>query len=126
MRLFARQRFAHLALYATLGHCALACGADTDRAPPIGSPTGPIGPIVEKGGNSSADNAGQPGTSLAGGAATTIGTGGDTPGTGGARFGVAGNSAGGNAFGSGGSTTGSDPFGIGGGTRNAFSGMSPF
>ena len=107
MRLFARQQFAHLALFATLARCTLACGADTDHAPPIGSPT-PTGPIVEQGGGSPSGggSTGRPGDGLGGGAAT-IGTSGNpaTLGTGGdASF--AGNGSGGdNTFGSGGSAT---------------------
>jgi hypothetical protein len=119
MRLFARQQFAHLALFATLARCVLACGADTDHAPPIGSPT-PTGPIVEQGGSSSGGVTGRPGDGFAGGAAT-IGSGGNpaTFGTGGdASF--AGNGSG-NTFGSGGSATASDPFGVGG-TSSGFSG----
>jgi len=119
MRLFARQQFAHLALFATLARCVLACGADSDHAPPIGSPT--PGPIVEQGGSPSGGSTGRPGDGLGGGPAT-IGTGGNsaTLGTGGdASF--AGNGSGGNTFGSGGSATASNPFGVGG-TSSGFSG----
>src|SRR6478609_1951798 len=119
MRLFARPQFARLALFATLARCALACGADTDHAPPIGSPT--PGPIVEQGGSPSGGGStgrpgdGRPGDGLGGGAAT-IGSGGNpaTFGAGGdASF--AGNASGiDNNFGRGGSAAASDPFGVGG------------
>jgi hypothetical protein len=127
MRLFARQQLAHLALFATLARCALACGADSDHPPPIGSPTVPTVPIVEGGGSSAGGSTGQPGTSLAG-AAATIDSGGSSFGSGGSPFGSGGGSplgngsAGGSPFGTGGSATASDPFGIGGSTFSGFSG----
>ena len=119
MSLFTRQQFAQLALFATLARCALACGADTDHAPPIGSPTGPTEPIIEQGGRSSGGSGGQAEAALAGGAAT-IGNPAATPGAGGDNS-FAGNGSGGNTFGVGGSATASDPFGIGG-TSSGFSG----
>lgn len=120
---------ARLVLYATLAHCALACGADTDHGPPIGSPPGPTGPVVNDGGRF--DGGGQ------GGANQNTGGGnpGVTPGITGGTLGAAGNDsigiggsgvAGGDPFGVGGAATGgSNPFGIAG-TPSAFSGTSSF
>ncbi|HEX2672370.1 MAG TPA: hypothetical protein VHM25_15925, partial [Polyangiaceae bacterium] len=64
MRHFVLQRCVYLALYATLARCALACGADTDHGPPIGSPTGPVGPVVSEAGSSA--SAGQTGNHTGG------------------------------------------------------------
>jgi hypothetical protein len=130
MRHFAFRRFAHLTLYATLACCASACGADSDHGPPIGSPTGPIGPIVNEGGAFSGGgsagqpgvnaNAGQPGFGPSGGAF-------NQPGSSGANsFGIGGTgSAGRDSFGVAGFGPGSDPFGVGG-SLNASGGASFF
>jgi len=126
MRLFAI-RFAHLALFATLAHYTLACGADTDHGPTIGAPTVPVGPIVEGGGNSSGGIGGQP--AATGAQPAPIGTGGGFGSGGSGPFGAAGNgSAGSNPFGSGGSASNSDPFGIGGSpnSANPFGGLGSF
>lgn len=126
MRHFVLQRFVRLALYATLARCALACGADTDHGPPIGSPTGPIGPVVSEAGSSA--SAGQAGNNTGG---ASIGTSPDFGGafnsaTGGSAFGAGGSgSAGRDQFGVGGSGPSTDPFGAGGSVTASFGG-SPF
>jgi hypothetical protein len=126
MRHFALQRLVRLTLYAALAHCTLACGADSDHRPPIGTPTGPVGPIVTEGGSSSVG--GQAGTSpsVGGGAIGVTGGGFDVAAGGANPFGVGGTgSAGRDPFGVGGAFTGSDPFGIGG-IPSGISGTSSF
>ncbi|HEY0465684.1 MAG TPA: hypothetical protein VGC79_15830 [Polyangiaceae bacterium] len=115
MRLFALQRTAQLALSVTLAYGALACGADTDHGPTIGSPTGPIGPVVVEAGTSSVG--GQGGNSNNG--TTVPGSGGTfNNGSGGSGvFGTAGNGIVGNA---GNGTGNTDPFGIGGSPTSPF------
>ena len=126
---FSVQRFARLVLYATLSNFALACGADSDHGPPIGSPTGPTGPVVGEAGNfNGAGTGGQFGNPSAGAPAVDPSGGSFNTGTaGGAAFGTGG--SGNDPFGIGGSETGSDPFGIGGGapgTPGASGGLGPF
>lgn len=121
MRLFAPQRFAHLALYATLTRCVLACGADTDHGPTIGSPTGPQGPVVIEAGGSFGGGQGSvnPGTGD-----PINGTGGtlDTGSGGTGVFGTAGSgvvgTAGSGVFGTAGAAS-TDPFGIAGSPSSA-------
>jgi len=129
MRHFILQRCVHLALYATLARYVVACGADTDHGPPIGSPTGPSGPVVSEAGASA--RAGAPGNQNTGGASvgTTSELGGGTfnSATGGTgAFGTGGDgSAGRDQFGVGGSGPGTNPFGAGGSVSASFGG-SPF
>jgi len=124
MRHFALQRLTRLTLYATLAHGALACGADTDRGPPIGSPRGPGGPIVSEGGA----------TNLGGQAGANSSFGGSAPGVSGGAFNASAgafdatagafnaSAGGGNAFAAGGAlgSAGRDPFGVGGGRGDPF------
>jgi hypothetical protein len=126
---FVLQRCARLALYATLARCALACGADTDHGPPIGSPTGPVGPVVNEAGSTASN--GQAGNQNAGGASpgTTPELGGafDSAAGGATVFGFGGNgSAGRDPFGIGGSGPDNNPFGSGGSVSSFSSGGSPF
>lgn len=120
-----------MALCATLAHCALACGADSDHGPPIGSPTGPVGPITNEGGSSNGTGGAGTNANAGTGANPAIdGTSGGAlngPGSAGASsLGIAGaNGPGGDAFGSGGFATGSDPFARAGGL-NAAGGTSFF
>ncbi len=106
MRRISLQRFAQLALCATLAHGALACGADTDRNPPIYSPTGPTGPIIAEAGNGniSTGSGGALGANpSAGGAPSTTGDSTIAATAGAAALGVGGNgSTNSNTFGSGG------------------------
>jgi len=122
---FASQRFVRLTLYATLARCALACGADSDHGPPIGSPRGPLEPVITEAGSANPD--GQAGTKTsAGGSATSLSAGGFNAQTGGSNsFATAGTGAGRGPFGIGGAFSGSDPF-ASGGTPSAFSGTSSF
>jgi len=112
------QWFARLTLCATIAHCALACGADSDHGPPIGAPTGPIGPIINEGGSTNGSGgAGQSGGNA--NAGPNVGTSGspDVVGIGGsAPFGNG--SAGRDPF-------TDNPFGIGG-TPSASAGLGPF
>ena len=111
MRHFVRQRCAQLALFATLAHCALACGADTDRGPPIGSPPGPDGPVIHEAGAMGVAG-GQASGNLNTGGSTTLALGGASSfETGGSAFGVGGSPVGKDPFGIGGSITGPAPFG---------------
>ena len=126
MRHFVLQRCVRLALYATLAHCALACGADTDHGPPIGSPTGPIGPVVSEAGSPA--SAGQAGTNTGG---ASVGTTSDLGGvfntaTGGSSvFGTGGNGTGGrDPFAVGGSGPSNNPFGAGGTVTASFGGSA--
>ena len=122
MRHFAVQQFARLALCATLGQCVLACGADTDHGPIVGSPTGPGGPTVNEGGGSNATGGAGPATSAGTGASPVIDatSGGARDGrdSGGASsLGAAGvdRQFGSGGLGSGGFSVGSDPFARAGG-----------
>jgi len=120
MRHFAAQRLAHVALYATVAHFVLACGADTDRSPPIGAPMGPTGPIISEAGSTGSSRAGQGGGAASGGDPTTPPEGGAfNSAGGGGPFGTGGN-ANDDPFGVGG-TGSSDPFGVGG-SPSAFPG----
>ncbi|HET7541504.1 MAG TPA: hypothetical protein VFK05_16625 [Polyangiaceae bacterium] len=123
---FVFQRFVRLTLYATLARCALACGADSDHGPPIGSPTGPAGPVITEGGSANPGGQGGANPTLGGSATSLVGGGFDTATGGSNSFGAAGvASAGRDPFGIGGAVSGSDPFGSGG-TASPFSGMSSF
>ncbi|HYQ01990.1 MAG TPA: hypothetical protein VER96_25125 [Polyangiaceae bacterium] len=112
MRHLTRQRCAQLALYATLARCALACGADTDRGPPIGSPPGPDGPVIHEAGSTGVAG-GQTSSNPNTGGSTAVELGGaSSVDTGGSAFGAGGSpSAGRDPFGVGGSSTGPSPFG---------------
>ena len=121
MRHFAVQQFARLALCATLGQCVLACGADTDHGPTVGSPTGPVGPTVNEGGGSNGTGGAGTATSAGTGASPVIdatsGGAQDARGSGGASsLGAAGvDRQFGGGPGSGGFSAGSDPFARAGG-----------
>ena len=114
--------FARLKLYATLAQFTLACGGDGGHGPP----TGPIGPIISEGGNSSSGastggaSVGAVPDGMSGGVLSVAGiTNRDPSGTGGDG------SAGRDPFGSGGSGTGSDRSGSAG-TPSPFGGASSF
>jgi len=123
MRHSTAQQFLRLILYAPLAGCTWSCGADSDHGPPIGSPPGPVGPIVVEAGGSSAGrsstnpNAGTGMTEPNGGASDNAGT--DSQGFAGSG------SAGRDPFGVGGSGTQRAPSGSAG-TPNASGGLAPF
>jgi hypothetical protein len=116
---FTFQRVARLTLYATLAHCASACGADTDRSPPIGSPD-PIPPVLSEGGAFTGGGSGGQTSANQNGGGTAVGAGAFNTGAGGGRFGSAGTAS--DPFGTGGFGSGTDPFGIGGGFNSASGG----
>ncbi|HYP75845.1 MAG TPA: hypothetical protein VER12_07820 [Polyangiaceae bacterium] len=126
MKHSAFQRLTALTMFTALAHCTLACGADTDRNPPIGAPPGP-GPVVSEAGAPNGGGAGgQPGSNASGGVATSIGGNVfDSAGTGGSNVFGTGTAGAGEPFGIGGSGPGSGPFGIAG-TPSPFSGASSF
>jgi len=113
MRHFGFQRLARFSLCTLLAHCALACGADTDHGPPIGSPTGPGGPVVVEGGGFGGLGQGGSSANTGGNATGTIAGASNTEVGGADSFGIGGDgSAGRDPFGIAGAST--DPFGIGG------------
>lgn len=125
MRHFALRQLARFSLCAALAHSVLACGADTDHGPPIGSPPGPTGPIVVEAGGYAGTGQGGANSNAAGGATVTSGGSFDPGAAGTTQFGAGGSGGAGDPFGVGGTATGSDPFGIGGSSSPSFGG-SPF